>query len=175
MWKRATFIYLFVIVLGYILVPSIWGLTNGIILPTKFASDPEFRKEIAATLSPTEFKGWENNSLKELPEEKRIAVESIVEKHLRRTAWLPSHVLSNFVIFAILGFVLGINQVQKYWYVLPLFLLPATLRFTNDPFIVKNWSVTLALVLVVQMSTIYLFAIIGKSIRHTASGKRTGD
>lgn len=120
MWKRISIIYLLVIVLGYILVPSMWGLTNGIILSAKLGSNPEFDKEISNTLSPTEFKAWKDTSLKEFPEEKRIAVESIVKKHLQKTDWLPSHVVSNFITFAILGLILRITiDVQKYWFILP--------------------------------------------------------
>jgi hypothetical protein len=165
MWQAPALIYLLVIALGYILVPSIWGLTNGIILGTKLGSDPEFHKEISAILSPAELKGWENHSLKELPQEKRIAVELIVEKYLQRTAWLPSHVLSNFTTFAILGFVSGVIKVQRYWFIIPLCLLPATLRFVDDPFLVKNWVITLGVVLIVQVSSIYLFSTIGNWVR----------
>ena len=164
-WKTVALIYLFVIALGYMLVPSIWGLTNGIMLPTKLGSDPAFHKEIAAILSPAELKVWEDRSLKELPQEKQIAVELIVAKHLQRIAWLPSHVLSNFTTFSILGLVLGILKVQRYWFIIPVCLLPATLRFINDPFIVKNWSVTVGLVLVMQVTSVYLFATIGNCMR----------
>jgi hypothetical protein len=164
-WKRAVLIYLLVIVVGYMLVPSIWGLTNGIILAMKLGPDPAFHKEIAAILSPAELKGWEDRSLKKLPQEKQIVIELIVEKYLQRTGWLPSHVLSNFATFAILGLVLGIIKVQRYWFIIPLCLLPATLRFVDDPFLVKNWVITLGVVLIVQVSSIYLFSTIGNWVR----------
>ena len=120
-------------------------------------ADPAFHKEISAILAPTELKGWEDSALKELPQEKQIAVELIIEKYLQRTAWLPLQVLSNFATFAILGLLLGLIGMQRYWFIVPLCLLPATL-FINVPYIAKTWGVTLGVVLVVQISSLYLFA-----------------
>lgn len=160
-WRRATFCYIFVIILGHVLVPIVWGLTNGIILGMKIAPDPAFKEEISAILTQEELKRLENSYFPKFPQEKRAVAEFIVEKYLRGVSWLPIHIVSNLITFAILGLILGLSRVQTYWFIIPLPLLPATLTILNEPFIVTNWRVTLAVVLVVQVSSVYLAAKLG--------------
>lgn len=159
-WKTSALFFLLIIALGYVLIPIIWWLINGVILPTKLASDPAFHKEISAILSSTELKAWEDSTLKTLPQEKQVAVELIIEKYLQRTEWLPLQVLSNFATFSILGLLLGLIGVQRYWFIVPLCLLPSTL-FINAPHIDKSLGVKLGVLLVVQMGSVYLLAAIG--------------
>jgi len=159
------------IILGYILIPTVWGLTNGVILGLTIVPDPGFRAEIASVLSAEDLDKLEGSYFARIPQEKRPVVEPIVHKYLQRVTWLPIHIVSNFIIFVVLGLLVGLTNVQRYWFIIPIVLLPATLTILNAP-VVTNWGLTLTVVIVVQMSTLYLTAQFGNWMRSRRRNSR---
>lgn len=155
-WRNPPLIYMLVIIFGYALVPTVWGFTNGIILGMKIVADPMFQKEIATILTKEEVEKLESSYFGRIPDEKRNDVEIIVGKYLQGVAWLPIHIVSNFITFGVIGLVVGLIKVHRYWFIIPLLLLPATLTLLNGPFIVRNWGVTLAIVILLQVVSINL-------------------
>jgi hypothetical protein len=163
-------LFVITVVVGFVLLPVIWGVSNGLILGRIVAANPTFQKEIRSVLSDEEAQKLDLARLRELPMEKRYAVEAVVNKYLDRVAWLPIHLVTNLLTFAILGLILGICKLKKYWFGIPICLVPGTLTILNGRFIVRSWAITLSMVVIIQILSIFLFAKIGERASRWRSG-----
>jgi hypothetical protein len=166
-------IYVFTVVLGYILFPLAWGLTNGLFVAPGIASDPKFQTALSQLLTKEELDSLDTTNVLELlsrteklSTSKRLSIKALTEEHLRRVNWLPIHLLSNSILFGILGFVLGLFRVQRYAVIVPLVLLPATLTvLTAEQFAVQTPWLTVAIGLTTQILAAIGFSRVGAMLR----------
>jgi hypothetical protein len=175
---RSGLIYLFTVVVGYILFPLTWGLTNGLFVAPGIASDPKFQAALGQVLTKDELDSLDTTNILELlsrtenlSDSKRLSIKALTQEYLRRVNWLPVHLLSNFIVFGILGLILGLFRVQRYAFVLPLFLLPATLTVLSaEQFAVQTPWVTVTIGLITQILAVTGLSRVGAMLRAQGAG-----
>ena len=162
--------YILIIAVGAVLFSAAWGGVLGYIgggVLAKLIADPSFQAEYLK-IEETGDKAKMEYLINEHFE--------TVKEQLKKVNWLPAHSIISFLTFSILGFLLGVI-LREYSFagLVPLALLFVTLPvLTDENFLVKNKTVTVALNLSIQLASVYAFAYIGRSIRLRTMKSRLG-
>lgn len=170
-WKWLL-IYVCTIGLGYILFPIIWVEVTIFVVVPKIQEDPILNQEIRKILTTEEIMQFDIMRLDKLPEEKRIALKTLVKESYRRSAWSLTHLLAHTITFALLGSLLGLFLLGRYAAMVPVGLWYITKNsLISEEFVVHTKWLTVFLGLTIQLVSVYLFSFTVLQLRKKLSQK----
>lgn len=165
LWKWLL-IYVCTVGLGYILFPMVWvGVSVFTVVPN-IQKDPIFNQEIRRILTTEELQQFNIMQLDKLPEEKRIAIKTLLGKSYRKINWLLTHLFANTITFALLGSLLGLFLLGRYAAMVPVGLWYITKNsLISEEFVVHAKWMTVFLGLTTQLVAVYLFSFLVLRVR----------
>lgn len=173
-WKWAL-IHVVAVLIGLLLYPAAYGVVTGVFVAGPIAKGEMGAFEIILKRLPPEQREaieeglFDPDVIEELMEDLEVREEiyDLLKEQAKHVNWILVLPAMSFLVFALLGFVVGLLRLIRYVVIIPVILLLVSWPILNsDQFeLVPDHQITVFLSIAAQFLAIYLFAWFGRSLR----------
>lgn len=163
------------VLVGLLMYPAAYGVVTGVFVAGPIAKGEMGAFEMILEKLPPEQREaieegiFDPDVIEELLEdlEVREEIHELLKEQAKNVNWILVLPAMSFLVFALLGFVVGLLRLLRYVVIIPVILLFVSWPILNsDQFeLVQDHRLTVFLSIAAQFLAIYLFAWFGRSLR----------